>query len=49
MLAKYDVLFDKKVSMAADLLVRERGLEDVESMELARLVLLVAMEVEANE
>lgn len=49
MLAKYDVLFDKKVSFAADRLVREFGLEVTKSVEIAKLVLLIAMEVEANE
>jgi len=49
MIAKYDVLFDKKVSIAVDRLVREFGLEYTDSVEIAKLVLLIAMEVEANE
>ena len=48
-MAKYDVRFDLKVSLAADRLVREFGLEYEDSQQIARLVLLIAREVEERE
>ena len=49
MIAKYDVLFDEKVDKAASQINRDHILKMSQCREIARSVLLVAMEVEAKE
>jgi len=49
MIAKYDVLFQEKVCRAAERLVANFGYDYMDSVDIARLVLLAAMEVEAND